>query len=456
MVEKVHEHGSLGGHRARPQRPRQLEPLQPADVDDRRAHARGRLRPGAVAADGALRHRRSAATAPRRRAALARGRLRPRLRLRRPLPEHDRAVPLSAPQRPHRRLRRRRGTARARLLREVLEDTLDEVDGRAAVACRIMVDDLCGPGGFGRERDRGGPRARRRAARPLGLRRRRVGERLGHLPVRRGGRAGDVRARPQAADDEAGRRRRPLHLARPDGADGARGRARPRRRRAPVDRGSVPAGEDRGGPLRRHPRVHRLQHLRLRRRHDRRRSAARRTRRWARSGAAAGTPSGYRPAATARRRCWSSVPARQGSRLPRRSAKRGYEVVLAEATRSLGGRVEREARLPGLAAWIRVVDYRRGPARPALRTSRSPSRAGSPPTRSSPTTSRTSPWPPAARWRRDGAGRWHPRGLPLDERRRGSDPDDLLDGAPPGRPRRRPLRRRPLLPGRRPGRAARR
>jgi dimethylamine/trimethylamine dehydrogenase len=39
--------------------------------------------------------------------------------------------------------------------------------------------------------------------------------------------------------------------------------------------------------------------------------------------------------------------------------KRGYEVTLAEATRELGGRVLSEARLPGLAAWIRVVDYRR-------------------------------------------------------------------------------------------------
>jgi len=39
--------------------------------------------------------------------------------------------------------------------------------------------------------------------------------------------------------------------------------------------------------------------------------------------------------------------------------KRGYEVTLAEATRELGGRVLHEARLPGLAAWIRVVDYRR-------------------------------------------------------------------------------------------------
>jgi dimethylamine/trimethylamine dehydrogenase len=40
--------------------------------------------------------------------------------------------------------------------------------------------------------------------------------------------------------------------------------------------------------------------------------------------------------------------------------KRGYEVMLAEASRELGGRVLREARLPGLAAWIRVVDYRKG------------------------------------------------------------------------------------------------
>ena len=40
--------------------------------------------------------------------------------------------------------------------------------------------------------------------------------------------------------------------------------------------------------------------------------------------------------------------------------KRGYDVVLAEATRDLGGRVALEARLPGLGPWIRVVDYRKG------------------------------------------------------------------------------------------------
>jgi dimethylamine/trimethylamine dehydrogenase len=40
--------------------------------------------------------------------------------------------------------------------------------------------------------------------------------------------------------------------------------------------------------------------------------------------------------------------------------KRGYDVTLAEAGKELGGRVADEARLPGLAAWIRVRDYRKG------------------------------------------------------------------------------------------------
>ena len=39
-------------------------------------------------------------------------------------------------------------------------------------------------------------------------------------------------------------------------------------------------------------------------------------------------------------------------------AKRGYTVLLAEAGDELGGRVAQESRLPGLAEWIRVRDYR--------------------------------------------------------------------------------------------------
>lgn len=38
--------------------------------------------------------------------------------------------------------------------------------------------------------------------------------------------------------------------------------------------------------------------------------------------------------------------------------RRGYDVAVAEAKTEIGGRVVREAKLPGLAAWGRVVDYR--------------------------------------------------------------------------------------------------
>ena len=47
-----------------------------------------------------------------------------------------------------------------------------------------------------------------------------------------------------------------------------------------------------------------------------------------------------------------------GLEAARALGRRGYEVMLAEATRELGGRVTREARLPGLSEWARVRDYR--------------------------------------------------------------------------------------------------
>ncbi len=40
--------------------------------------------------------------------------------------------------------------------------------------------------------------------------------------------------------------------------------------------------------------------------------------------------------------------------------RRGYEVALAEAGDEIGGRLRFETRLPGLAAWGRVLDWRRG------------------------------------------------------------------------------------------------
>ena len=52
-----------------------------------------------------------------------------------------------------------------------------------------------------------------------------------------------------------------------------------------------------------------------------------------------------------------------GLEAARALGQRGYDVNLAEAARELGGRVTREARLPGLAAWARVRDWRMGQIR---------------------------------------------------------------------------------------------
>ncbi|WP_431636391.1 FAD-dependent oxidoreductase [Dyella sp. KULCS107] len=49
-----------------------------------------------------------------------------------------------------------------------------------------------------------------------------------------------------------------------------------------------------------------------------------------------------------------------GLEAARALGQRGYEVSLAEARKELGGRVTREARLPGLAEWARVRDWRIG------------------------------------------------------------------------------------------------
>jgi dimethylamine/trimethylamine dehydrogenase len=111
--------------------------------------------------------------------------------------------------------------------------------------------------------------------------------------------------------------------------------------------------------------------------------------------------------------------------------KRGYEVVLAEATRELGGRVLREARLPGLAAWIRVVDYRRG------QLARLPNVEQA--LESGDVTAEEIlgygfqhvAIATGARWRADGVGRRHTRPFPVDDSVDVLTPDDLLAGARP-------------------------
>ena len=110
--------------------------------------------------------------------------------------------------------------------------------------------------------------------------------------------------------------------------------------------------------------------------------------------------------------------------------RRGYRVTLIERSRSLGGRVRAEAALPGLAAWIRVADHRslilskletvevyyessltaddvleHGFQHVAVAT--------------------------GARWRADGVGRAHPRGLPIDPSAQVLTPDSVMAGSRP-------------------------
>jgi dimethylamine/trimethylamine dehydrogenase len=108
--------------------------------------------------------------------------------------------------------------------------------------------------------------------------------------------------------------------------------------------------------------------------------------------------------------------------------RRGYEVVLAEATRELGGRVLTEARLPGLAEWSRVVDHRVGQLAALANVTiarESPMTAGE-------ITAYDFTYvavATGARWRADGLGRWHPQPAFTSA----LTPDDLAAGTrPPG------------------------
>jgi len=113
--------------------------------------------------------------------------------------------------------------------------------------------------------------------------------------------------------------------------------------------------------------------------------------------------------------------------------KRGYGVVLVEQSRQLGGRVATESRLPGLAAWIRVVDYREAQLRQlgnvehyfeSLMTADE---------------ALTYDFDHVAvatgsTWRGDGVGRWHTHPMPIDEDMEVLTPDDIMgDTRPRGR-----------------------
>src|SRR5262249_55685006 len=116
-----------------------------------------------------------------------------------------------------------------------------------------------------------------------------------------------------------------------------------------------------------------------------------------------------------------------GLECARALGQRGYEVDLAEATTELGGRVTLESRLPGLSEWARVRDYRVGQIEKMTNvTVYRDSRMGA-------TEIRESGFAhvvlaTGSRWRRDGSGRNSFAPIPGAEQPRVFTPDDLLAG----------------------------
>jgi dimethylamine/trimethylamine dehydrogenase len=109
--------------------------------------------------------------------------------------------------------------------------------------------------------------------------------------------------------------------------------------------------------------------------------------------------------------------------------KRGYEVILAEASSALGGRVTREARLPGMASYIRVADYREAQLRRLRNVER---------TQGEVSAAEILNYDfdhvavaTGARWRADGVGRHHTQPIALDPALAVLTPDDLMTGELP-------------------------
>jgi dimethylamine/trimethylamine dehydrogenase len=106
---------------------------------------------------------------------------------------------------------------------------------------------------------------------------------------------------------------------------------------------------------------------------------------------------------------------------------RGYQVVLTEATRDLGGRVARESKLPGLAAWVRVLDYRQQAIESMANVEvyrESRMSAGDIAEFGFQHVAVAT----GATWRRDGVARWHTKPIPVESSADVLTPDDLMAG----------------------------
>ena len=323
---------------------------------------------------------------------------------------------------------------RMRLLREVLEDAREEADGRAAVACRLTVGELAGPGGLGRAEieDVVGALAELPDLWDFVLGgwdddsvTSRFGPEGHQEPYVRGLKA--LTSKPVVG---VGRFTSPDLMVRQvrDGVLDLIGAARPsiadpflpekiRTNRLETIRECIGCNMCVSGD-------HTMSPIRCTQNPT---TGEEYRRGW--------HPERVRPAAApARVLVVGAGPA--GLEAARAAGARGCSVVLAEASRDLGGRVTREALLPGLAAWGRVRDHREQ----ALSELASVEVF-----RESPMTVEDAlehgfdhvAVAVGSRWRADGVGRWHTTSVPLG----GVElltPDDLMAG-------RRPAGRRTVL-----------
>jgi dimethylamine/trimethylamine dehydrogenase len=109
--------------------------------------------------------------------------------------------------------------------------------------------------------------------------------------------------------------------------------------------------------------------------------------------------------------------------------KRGYEVHLAEASRTLGGRVTRESKLHGLGEWVRVRDWRVGQLERLPNVSiyrESTMSVADILSMDVPNVILAT----GSTWRRDGFGRHNHKALPCAAGAKVLTPDDVMDGTP--------------------------
>ena len=115
------------------------------------------------------------------------------------------------------------------------------------------------------------------------------------------------------------------------------------------------------------------------------------------------------------------------------AGRRGYDVHLAEAGTELGGRVAHEAKLPGLAEWIRVRDWRVGQiaSMPNVKIYRDSALAAPDVLEFAASHVAIAT---GAKWRRDGVGREHGKAIAGFNSANIFTPDDIMAGNLPNGP----------------------